>query len=94
MSRNHPFGWDLPAGVSHKDIDRHFGNDDEQFKTCPACDGTGKLNASESGEACPKCDGEGTVAMTPEEIEEEILDRRAEKADRLRDEEIDRQMGL
>jgi hypothetical protein len=32
--------------------------------------------------------------MTPEEICEESQDRLAEKADRMRDEEIDRQMGL
>lgn len=93
MSRN-PFGWELPPGVSHSDIDRAVGGDDENIKTCPACDGTGHLNASESGERCPKCDGECVVEMTPEEVSEAYQDLQAERADRLRDEEIDRQMGL
>lgn len=32
----HVFGWDLPPGVSQRDIDRHFG-DDEKTEQCDGC---------------------------------------------------------
>ena len=41
---SHPFGWDLPPGVTTADIDRAFGSDDRYL------DLLGRLP-----EACPRC---------------------------------------
>lgn len=43
---------------------------------------------------CAKCKGEGEIEKSYEEMAEEAADARAEKADRQRDDDIDRRMGL
>jgi RecJ-like exonuclease len=60
---------------------------EDDMKECPDCEGSGE---DEDGEECRSCNGDGEVPVTVEDVE----DKRAERADRLRDEEIDRQMGL
>lgn len=55
-----PFGWDLPPGCSHADIDRAMGG---SLDICPDCEGEGKiLNESNCcgaaiicGDLCAKC---------------------------------------
>jgi hypothetical protein len=73
-------------------------------KDCPTCDTAGEILhpeptlwmkvkaffGIETFILCPECDGHGFVPMT----QDDIWDRAAEKADRLRDEEIDRKMGI
>ena len=81
----------------------HFGGDARQVD-CDTCGGDGCIAPEEptlwervkawfgikTMVACPDCEGEGQC----DETEEEFWDAAAEKADRLRDDEIDRQMGL
>lgn len=87
----------LPPGCTGADIDRHMGPDAE-YKECPECGGDGNVMDDGAPDAkpitCPKCGGEGEIEKSYEEIAEEAQDRQAERADRLRDDEIDRQMGL
>lgn len=99
MSKQHPFGWDLPAGCTNKDIDDHFGGPPEMpIKECPNCEGSGKVMDDGAPDAvpvtCGKCKGEGEIEMTYEEAAEARQDALAEKADRQREDDIDRRMGL
>ena len=58
MSTLHPFGWDLPPGVSNADIE---GATDADYDNCPDCE--------ETDEACRKDENdewrEITERMTP-----------------------------
>lgn len=99
MSKQNPFGWDLPPGCTDKDIDDAVGGrDDMPLKECPDCEGGGKVIDDGAPGAvavtCKKCKGEGEVEMTYEEAAEQRADALAEKADRQRDDDIDRRMGL
>lgn len=77
---------------------------EDDYKSCPTCDGTGEVKASYDDMTfwgrlaslfhtfyieCPECHGERDVPVT----EEDIIDKRAEQADRARDEQIDREMN-
>lgn len=94
--------WNLPPGVTASDIDAAVGGPraDSEMKECPDCEGSGKLlnytgpNPALDERTCEKCKGEGEIEMTYEEAAEQAADARAEKADRQRDDDIDRQMGL
>jgi hypothetical protein len=88
FNSRHPFGWDLPPGCSMRDIDRAMGGDDEPMKECPRCSGYGTIGSND--DECPMCKGDGVIPQT----EEDVLDKELDKADRQRDAEIDRRMGL
>lgn len=54
-----PFGWDLPPGCTHKDIDDAAGG---RMDVCPDCDGEGTIPESNCcgaviicGDLCGKC---------------------------------------
>lgn len=92
--------WNLPPGVTAADIDAAVGGPraDAEMKECPDCEGSGKVMDDGAPDAvpitCGKCKGEGEIEMTYEEAAEQAADARAEKADRQRDDDIDRSMGL
>jgi len=79
-----PFGWDLPPGCSHADIERAMGGD-EPTKRCPECKGSGGKD-----EPCAMCDGDGEVPCDEDDAQAEA-ERAAEaaedEADRKRDDE-------
>jgi hypothetical protein len=91
---------------AQRDYDRQTPYDnDPKEKDCPTCDTScvilepdptlwqwikAWVFGIETFITCPTCEGEGFVPET----EEDAWDRAAEKADRLRDDEIDRRMGL
>lgn len=60
------FGWDLPPGCTHADIDRAMGGDDVE---CPDCDGENK--------ECKRCNGTGVLDVAKERAEaaEDAADR-------------------
>jgi DnaJ-class molecular chaperone len=82
MSRNN-FGWDLPPGCSHRDIDEAFG--DPETIECPTCEGQGEVRADQFAEltwwatiknyfrliwmTCPECKGEQAVIKTEEKYD-------------------------
>ena len=99
MSERSKFGWDLPPGCTDKMVDEAVGGrGDMPLKECPDCEGSGKVMDDGAPDTvpvtCSKCDGEGEIEMTPEECAEAADDARAEKADRQREDDIDRSMGL
>ena len=56
----------LPPGVTHADIDRHFGGEDVEVR----CDECGNENVTE-GEACGAC---GEYVRTVEERNEDAVE--------------------
>ena len=56
----------LPPGVTPDDIDRHFGDGDDNTETCDICEGAGVYETGRFDEAgeeikeeCEECNGEG-----------------------------------
>lgn len=90
----------LPPGCTARDIDNAVGGPRHsvEMKECPECEGSGKVMDDGAPDAvpvtCAKCKGEGEIEKSYEEMAEEAADARAEKADRQRDDDIDRRMGL
>ena len=86
MSIQHPFGWDLPPGVTNADIERQAGAD---YDDCPDCEGSGRIKDDGAVDAvsirCKRCDGEGFIDTTQEHAE-----RQADAADREMDIRRDR----
>jgi len=68
MSTRHPFGWELPPGVSLADIERSQGSCDcdENLDelTCPRCGGLGDIEDKTQKSqlsTCPRCREAGVV---------------------------------
>ena len=85
----------LPDNVTDKDIDDHFGSPPD----CERCEGEGQIHCpdcegvdcaiccNEGTVECPDCEGDGYCEGTQHE-------RDCERADRWRDEQKDREVGL
>ena len=61
---NNPFGWDYPAGVTGKDIDRAMGGNIGE-ETCPDCNGAGFFggNGPVVHSICVACHGTGSIPV-------------------------------
>jgi len=106
MNSNHPFGWDLPPGCSHADIDRAMGGDCEE-RECETCNGEGYVSMpfseltlwekflflckiAETQEPCPDCHGDGFILLDEAALLQEAEERALDAADWKRDLDMDR----